>query len=38
MELQKNNKANDMYGTIKRGLDRQYLGEKFHGNKDIVTI
>ena len=40
MKLQKKciNKPNEMCGTIKRGLNRQYHGDKFHGNKDITTI
>jgi hypothetical protein len=36
MELQKD-KPNEMYGTIKTGLNRQYRGDKFHGPKDITT-
>jgi hypothetical protein len=38
MELpKKTNEPNEMYGTIKRALNRQYRGDKFHGNEDIVT-
>jgi hypothetical protein len=34
----KKNNPNEMYRTIKTGLNRQYNGDKFHGNKDIVTV
>ena len=37
MGLQKN-KPNEMYETIKTGLNRQYRGDKFHGNKYVVTV
>jgi hypothetical protein len=37
MELHKN-KPNEMYGTVKTGLNRQYRGDKLNGNKDIVAV
>ena len=37
MELNKN-KPSEIYGTIKTSLNRQYRGDKFNGNKDIVAV